>query len=318
MSRFLLLFTVAVLSLGLPAIGNAQACGDADGNGALNISDMVYMLNYLFEAGPPSPDFDIADFDSHQEWTVNDAAVILNCTFGGCDPSQFCPPTIPAWNPAVTSGYRIRHTSAFPAHLDHSVVNLALDAAGLTGFQLPLRILVDTIPAQIDSVQFPVNGSIFEGDPNFLVLPSTPGVFVLASLPIFSYPSGSTPLARVFVSAPIDTASRLIHLEFADYVPAQAPPGHDGPITPMIATWNVPVKPSFFGTCCLVPGDANGDGACTISDAIYLINYYFAGGPGPMQCPALGDANGSGTLNISDAVWIISYIFMGGPAPLCT
>ncbi len=318
MSRILLLITVTILFTFLPSNAHAQACGDANGNGVLNVSDIVYMLNYLFEAGPPPPDFDIADFDLHQEWTVNDASIILSCTFGGCDPSQFCPPTIPAWNPVATDGFRIRHTAAFPAHLDHSVVNLALDATGLTGFQLPVRILVDTIPAQIDSVQFPVNGSIFEGNPNFLVLPSAPGVFVMASLPIFTYPSGSAPLARVFISTSVDTASRLIHLEFADYVPAQAPVGHDTPITPMIATWNVPVKPSFLGTCCLVPGDANGDGACTISDAIYLINYYFAGGPAPMECLALGDANGSGSLNISDAVWIINYIFMGGPAPLCS
>lgn len=319
MSRILLLIATILLFSCLPSSAHAQACGDANGSGGLSISDVVYMFNYIYKAGPPPIDFDLADFDYHQEWTINDAANILGCTFSECFPSDFCPPTAPPWIPLETTGYRVRHTAAFPAHLDHSIVDLAMDSHELTGFQLPLRILVDTILAQIDSVHFPANGSSLLNNINFLVIPSTPGVFVLASLSIYgATPSASTPLARVFISVPVDTASRLIHLEFADYVPAQAPVGHESPITPMIATWSTPVLPSFEGTCCLVPGDANGDGACTISDAIYLINYYFAGGPAPMECLALGDANGSGTLNISDAVWIISYIFMGGPAPMCT
>ncbi len=302
----------------LPTSAYGQSCGDANGSGGLSISDVVYMFDYIYKAGPPPADFDLADFDFHQEWTINDAARIFSCTFSWCEPNLYCPPTDPAWDPSVTVGYRIRHTAAFPAHLEHSIVDLALDAPELAGLQLPLRILVDSTPAQIDSVHFPVSGSWFTDVHNLLVVPPTPGVFVMNSLPIFfSSPGPSTPLARVFISAPADTASRLINLEFADYVPAQAPPGHDGPITPMIATWSVPVQPSFFGTCCLVPGDANGDGQLSISDAVYLVSFYFAGGPPPMGCTALGDADGNGSLSVSDAVRIIGHIFSGGLAPVC-
>jgi hypothetical protein len=63
-----------------------------------------------------------------------------------------------------------------------------------------------------------------------------------------------------------------------------------------------------------VCGDANGDAAVNISDAVSLIAYIFAGGPAPSPLLA-GDANCDSAVNISDAVYLIAYIFAGGPAP---
>ncbi len=63
-------------------------------------------------------------------------------------------------------------------------------------------------------------------------------------------------------------------------------------------------------------GDANGTGSINISDAVFVINYIFAGGAAPSPL-CLGDANGTGSVNISDAVYIINFIFGGGPAPFC-
>ncbi len=67
--------------------------------------------------------------------------------------------------------------------------------------------------------------------------------------------------------------------------------------------------------CCLC-GDANNTGTINISDAVYVINYIFGGGPSPNPI-CLGDANGTGSVNISDAVYIINFIFGGGPTPRC-
>jgi len=63
-----------------------------------------------------------------------------------------------------------------------------------------------------------------------------------------------------------------------------------------------------------VCGDANGDAAVDISDAVYLIAYIFSGGPAPNPLAA-GDANCDAAVDISDAVYLIGYIFSGGPAP---
>ena len=68
-------------------------------------------------------------------------------------------------------------------------------------------------------------------------------------------------------------------------------------------------------------GNANGDAAINISDAVYLIAYIFAHGVAPGPCGGnpigLGDANGDNAINISDAVYLISYIFAHGPTPHC-
>ncbi len=69
-----------------------------------------------------------------------------------------------------------------------------------------------------------------------------------------------------------------------------------------------------FTTSSFLCGDADGSGTITISDAVYLINYIFAGGPAPNPLLS-GDADCSGSITISDAVYMINYIFAGGPAP---
>jgi aminopeptidase N len=65
----------------------------------------------------------------------------------------------------------------------------------------------------------------------------------------------------------------------------------------------------------IMVGDANFDAAVNVSDAVYIINYVFVGGPEPAPILLAGDANCDETVNVSDSVWIINYVFLGGPAP---
>ena len=66
-----------------------------------------------------------------------------------------------------------------------------------------------------------------------------------------------------------------------------------------------------------VCGDADGNSILTISDAVYLINYIFAGGAAPNPLGA-GDPDYNDLVTISDAVFLINYIFAGGPEPYCS
>lgn len=63
-----------------------------------------------------------------------------------------------------------------------------------------------------------------------------------------------------------------------------------------------------------VCGDANNDALANITDAVYLIQYIFNGGPTPVPLLA-GDVNCDGIVNITDAVYMIQYIFSGGNTP---
>jgi hypothetical protein len=62
-------------------------------------------------------------------------------------------------------------------------------------------------------------------------------------------------------------------------------------------------------------GDIDLSGQVDISDAVYLINYIFGGGPAPQPAPSAADFDCTEQVDISDAVYLIAYIFSGGPTP---
>jgi len=69
-----------------------------------------------------------------------------------------------------------------------------------------------------------------------------------------------------------------------------------------------------FEIVSYICGDANVSNYIDIDDAVYIVNYIFAGGPEPTVY-ASGDADCSGYIDIDDVVYIINYIFGGGPIP---
>jgi hypothetical protein len=64
-----------------------------------------------------------------------------------------------------------------------------------------------------------------------------------------------------------------------------------------------------------VSGDANSDGAVTVSDVVYLTNYVLYSGPQP-EPSASGDPNEDCVIDNQDIVYLINYILNGGPEPL--
>jgi len=63
--------------------------------------------------------------------------------------------------------------------------------------------------------------------------------------------------------------------------------------------------------CDYICGNANSDETVNVADAVWIINYVFAGDlpPDPIQS---GDVNCDDSVNVTDAVWIINYVFAGG------
>jgi len=68
-------------------------------------------------------------------------------------------------------------------------------------------------------------------------------------------------------------------------------------------------------TISFVRGDANGDGAITLSDVVFLINYLYKAGPAPNPWQA-GDINTDSQINLGDVVYLIDYLYKAGPPPL--
>ena len=67
-----------------------------------------------------------------------------------------------------------------------------------------------------------------------------------------------------------------------------------------------------------IRGDCDGDGKVggDVSDAVFLLEYNFLGGPAP-ACLSACDANGDGKVvgQMTDAIFLLGYAFLGGPPP---
>lgn len=60
-------------------------------------------------------------------------------------------------------------------------------------------------------------------------------------------------------------------------------------------------------------GDVNGDSVTTVADVFYLTNYFYGGGPAPVQG---GDVDGNGQLNTADLTYLINYLLGRGATPV--
>jgi len=61
-------------------------------------------------------------------------------------------------------------------------------------------------------------------------------------------------------------------------------------------------------------GDINCDGSLSLSDAVFLNRYLFAGGAVP-ACHEAGDFNEDSVVDVSDSIALLNHLFMGGPGP---
>jgi subtilisin family serine protease len=65
-------------------ISNASvelSCGDVNGSGSINVSDAVYLINYIFVEGPPPVQYMIGDANCDGDTNISDVVVIINYVF---------------------------------------------------------------------------------------------------------------------------------------------------------------------------------------------------------------------------------------------
>ena len=70
-----------------PSLTSVFMRGNADGQGALNITDGIFILNFLFLGGPEPSCLDAADTDDNGSLNISDAVAVFNFLFlGGAEP----------------------------------------------------------------------------------------------------------------------------------------------------------------------------------------------------------------------------------------
>lgn len=76
-------------------------CGDANYDSKTNVSDVVWIINYVFAGGPPPyPNIACADVNEDHTVNVSDAVYIINFIFVNGPPPDYCAPDfwpVPCW-----------------------------------------------------------------------------------------------------------------------------------------------------------------------------------------------------------------------------
>jgi len=67
----------------LGGLAQEYMCGDANSDGSKNISDAMYILNYVFIEGDPPNPIEIADVNCDDKVNISDAYYIVNYAFSG-------------------------------------------------------------------------------------------------------------------------------------------------------------------------------------------------------------------------------------------
>jgi len=264
-----------VIDAGLP-------CGDADGDGVVNINDVVYLINYLYQGGPPP----IGDADVDVCGSVNAADImylIAYIFFGGpppCAGGGTC--YLPAGGNSVDLGCPI-----------------TIDTPNGDSVAIPIYITNDT-PIRALSLGFHHNSpdvEITSVSFDATVLPTPAGIIAGAKVDqgsneVLIYwqdlmtdlsPQTGGLLATMWAQVPMGTPNQTIDIDSAFVGPGGEfifCPAGGGAIEPAYndcGTDDIVI----FTPAPHVCGDVDCSSAVDIDDVVYLITYIFGGGPAP-------------------------------------
>ncbi|MDH3889876.1 MAG: hypothetical protein OEV49_02230 [candidate division Zixibacteria bacterium] len=280
-------------------------CGDMNGDGAYDLSDMTYIVDYIYTGGPgPVGGFDT---DGYDRWTLYDKYLLFWGLFCYYWPDVYCADSVgPPLGQALTSDVLLYLSNySFPANTTTIMLDVWVDTdPGLRFAVMPFNVRVDgEIPAANlnpvddafrqnarDSANGIVQVDMF--NPSCL-LGIGAGRYHAAQLElVMPTPSSSE---REIVIAWDSLETREEHHPFVIM--------SDG------SNWRPTIKTS--GPCCVGPMrgnvDCGGNNEIDIADLVWMVDYMFTGGP--LCCFDETDINGDGTIDIADLVCMVEYMF---------
>ncbi|MEE9442317.1 MAG: dockerin type I domain-containing protein [candidate division Zixibacteria bacterium] len=92
--RFVCLLLVLMLALSsAPVNSDSQyICGDANGDGRINLNDVLFIVSYTFLSGPPPEPYESGDVNCDEWVNVGDIVYLINTIFrDGRMPCEDCP-----------------------------------------------------------------------------------------------------------------------------------------------------------------------------------------------------------------------------------
>jgi len=274
---FLGVFVLGGLFLASDAKG--QVCGDVDGSGVIDVTDMLMLINYLFGGAPGLPNMCNADMDNNPGVDMGDLFQLIGVLYGFCPALYCCNNGAPMNDAPGPSGFDFFTASFLP---------------GQTGAVLPI-FYVNNCTSPIYAVSFPFSYAPVCGLPqtsvtlNSITRSFPPGWqsgavfnnftqtgFIWGYDQTFTTPLPNGLIATLNYTSTAGTDAWLTESIY--------PPRH----TLFGVTMRCSTGPTAPGVRIITPralfyvdGDVNCDGILDIGDIVYVINYVFYGGPVP-------------------------------------
>ncbi|MFH1336631.1 MAG: hypothetical protein ABII96_08960 [Candidatus Zixiibacteriota bacterium] len=273
---------IAVLGGDFFASSARAVLGDIDGDGNLIFnSDVMYLLHYLFQNGPPPPNPIDADLDGSPGINMGDLLQLIGYYFGGC---SFLPYT--GASVRVSSQIRFSSDLIFPLSsgtLDTTYLKIIVNGGpDLMGMVIPISYanLPGEVEVDLDQVSF--TGSILPAEWNKSALIDNTNKRVL----IYIYPG--LPTDPALVGGTTGIVATLYFTKVADGDPlaisaTEIPPSHQFILISAYCAGVVPPSERIFTPMLSLAlnGDVNCDGIVDVGDVVYTINYLFKHGPPP-------------------------------------
>ncbi|MBN4076402.1 thrombospondin type 3 repeat-containing protein [Gemmatimonas aurantiaca] len=231
-----------------------RECGDLDGNGSLQINDILSFRNYFFGGTAPPEGFlyqHAEAADGARGFTVRDLAIVTRYIFaGGEKPRCYCE-GFTDFAVQVSSDISVTlPETIFPAGESSVTINVYFDIGkSFTAFSLPIMIRVDGEPPASISPYFDSN--VYDGSPvRAANVHADSGIVTLGS----DFQTGSeVPLSGLMgtieISMTVSTIDRIITYDWASLAPEQSP-YLDRSLKPMFVEYNADLtvwKPMLNG-----------------------------------------------------------------------
>jgi hypothetical protein len=248
--------------------------GDCDGDTFLGMSDLIYLIEYLWNNGP-LPSMPDCDCDGFPGLNFGDQLHLSDVINSGATPYGY-----PGLDFLVLSNVELYYNEPVPGDLVSFTLNIYIDVP--PEFDIHTYIIPFSFAPQSGTAQAPLtcNSIDFTGSVANILggaeIDNTNDIFILQSVGIIT-PAISGGASGLLCSVNFTSGA-----------------GTPNPIT---MTTTKTLQPMLF---------ARNDYQGTDGVRIFL--------PAVIRAP-YGDANCDGIANVSDAVWIVNYVFLGGPAP---
>ena len=243
----LIVFGLAIMLSPL-TMAQGYICGDATGDGVINISDIVYYFNYLVKNGPAPTFPGSADVDSISGITFHDATFISYNIYAG-GPDAYCLP-FPDSTPSVTNDIlEIRNTLVPPGA---GIVKIDLHITSSTGepiygISFPFEYSCATSELTLTDITFPENGLLMNGGVNtYNIYPNdNKGIIAYSRFSTFNDPPDDGLIASLWFTINASAEEQTISI-----TPSTLPPSN---IVIFSKLTNEPKLEVFYPTIVDVP-----------------------------------------------------------------